>query len=84
MIDSSCSDEFEADLTSLITSQAGVDRLDKLLTRKFGSKIYVEAEIAVDGTIALSAAHTIADTVHDEVEKAYPEIKHIMIHENPL
>ncbi|MDD4074807.1 MAG: cation diffusion facilitator family transporter [Eubacteriales bacterium] len=83
MLDTACSDEFESALGSLITAQQGVARLDQLQTRKFGSKIYIDAEIAVDGSITLDDAHAIADEVHDAVESAYPDIKHIMIHENP-
>ncbi|MDD3921692.1 MAG: cation diffusion facilitator family transporter [Eubacteriales bacterium] len=83
MLDTACSDEFEAELKTLITAQDGVLCLDRLQTRKFGSKIYIDAEIAVDGAATLTDAHTIAHTVHDAVENAYPDIKHIMIHENP-
>ena len=83
MLDTSCDDKYESDLDSFIASQEGVARLDKLQTRKFGNKIYIDAEIAVDGSISLTDAHTIAENVHDAVESEYPEIKHIMIHENP-
>lgn len=83
MTDSSCGEAFEAELRELILSQAGVVKIDGLQTRRFGSKIYIDVEIAVDGAIALTDAHGIADAVHDAVELAYPDVKHIMIHENP-
>lgn len=57
--------------------------LDKLRTRKFGNRIYIDAEIGVDGELRLRDAHAIAERVHNAVEKQYPNIKHIMIHENP-
>jgi len=57
--------------------------LDTLRTRKFGSKVYIDAEISVDGSMTLSDAHSIAERVHNAVEHKYPDIKHIMIHENP-
>lgn len=83
MTDSACAADFEAELGSFITNQQGVVRLDRLQTRKFGNKAYIDAEIAVDGELTLTNAHEIADRVHDAVEARYPDIKHIMIHENP-
>ena len=61
----------------------GVKRIDMLHTRIFGNKIYVDAEIAVDGTMTLDEAHAIAEKVHDRVEAHDSNIKHIMIHVNP-
>lgn len=57
--------------------------LDMLKTRKFGSKVYVDAEISVDGTMNLVEAHSIAEDIHDKLEHAFPDVKHIMIHVNP-
>lgn len=83
MLDTSCGSGFESELSEFIASQSGVDSLDVLHSRKFGDKIYIDAEISVDGNLSLSDAHEIAEQVHNAVEKSYPEIKHIMIHENP-
>ena len=58
--------------------------MDSLLTRKFGNRVYVEMEIAVDGNLTLTKAHEIAEKVHDEIEAAFPQVKHIMIHVNPF
>lgn len=84
MLDTACSPEYEASLRSFIAEQDGVKSVDKLTTRKFGSKIYIDAEIGVDGSISLFDAHAIAESVHNAVEKRDREIKHIMIHENPV
>ena len=84
MLDTACSPEYEASLRSFIAEQNGVKSVDKLTTRKFGSKIYIDAEIGVDGSISLFDAHAIAESVHNAVEKRDREIKHIMIHENPV
>lgn len=83
MLDTSCGSGYEGMLSEFIASQSGVDSLDVLHTRKFGDKIYIDAEISVNGALSLADAHEIAERVHDAVEKQYPEIKHIMIHENP-
>ena len=58
-------------------------RVDSLRTRRFGRKIYVDIEIAADAGLSLREAHDIAQQVHDEIEKDFPEVKHIMVHVNP-
>ena len=84
MLDTACSDEYEQKLSDFISSQEGVDRVDMLHTRMFGNKIYIDAEIAVDGDKSLTEAHAIAEHVHHQVEKNFDNIKHIMIHVNPM
>mgnify|MGYP000975558518 CR=1 FL=1 len=83
MLDTSCSEEYEEKLADYIRKSRGVERLDLLRTRMFGNKVYIDAEIAVDGTLSLKDAHAIAEDVHDNVEKKFPNTKHIMIHVNP-
>ncbi len=61
----------------------GVERIDLLHTRVFGSRIYVDIEIAADGSLTLSEAHSIANNVHAAVEETFPDVKHIMVHVNP-
>ena len=58
--------------------------MDLLRTREFGSRLYIELEIAVDASQSLDAAHAIAEQVHDDVERAFPKVKHIMVHVNPV
>ena len=83
MLDTPCGDEFETAVADVITATAGVVRIDALRTRQFGNKVYVDAEIAVEGSLPLTQAHAIAEAAHDAVEAKFPEVKHIMIHENP-
>lgn len=83
MVDKSCDDETEQKIRTLVLKQHGVLRVDALHTREFGNKIYVDLEIAADGHLSLNESHEIAEDVHDEIEKAFPRIKHIMIHVNP-
>ena len=84
MVDERCDEETENAIRDLAMNQEGVERVDSLLTRKFGNRIYVEMEIAVDGEMSLTRAHGIAETVHDRIEAAFPQVKHIMIHVNPF
>lgn len=83
MLDTSCGEEWERAMTDFILSRPGVEAVDMLQSRKFGDKIYLDVEISVDGDLTLREAHRIAEDVHDVVEREYPQIKHIMIHENP-
>lgn len=83
MLDTSCGKEYEDKMTNFISAQEGVIGVDLLRTRTFGNKIYVDAEISVDGNLRLREAHNIAERVHNEVENNFDNIKHIMIHVNP-
>ena len=58
-------------------------RVDDLKTRLFGSRTYVDAEIAVDGALPLRDAHAIAERVHHELEHDFPDVKHCTVHVNP-
>lgn len=83
LTDTSCPEEVEEKMRSLILDVPGVKALDTLKTRQFGSKVYVDTEIAVDGSLRLVEAHGIAEEVHDQIEKNFPDVKHCMVHVNP-
>lgn len=83
MLDTYGGIDFENELRNFIETQPGVKGVDLLRTRQFGNKIYVDLEIAVERDISLVEAHGIAESVHSNVEKSFPSIKHIMIHVNP-
>ena len=83
MLDTSCGTEFEEQISEFIMKESGVKRIDLLNTRMFGNKVYIDVEIAVDRNSTLLAAHKIAEDVHDEIEKHFPNVKHVMVHVNP-
>ena len=83
MLDTACDADYEKKLADYISSQEEVIRVDLLQSRMFGNKVYIDLEIAIEGDKSLCTAHFIAEQIHDKVEKAFPEIKHIMIHVNP-
>ena len=83
MVDHACDAETEAAVRNCAAAEEGVVRVDRLRTRKFGRRIYVDIEIAADGELSLRAAHDIAQRVHDDIERNFPEVKHIMVHVNP-
>ena len=55
-----------------------------LQSRIFGNKIYVDLEIEVDASYTLEKAHAIAEEIHEDIERNFPKVKHVMIHENPV
>ena len=83
MVDHSCSEETENAFRETALAQPGVMGVELLRTRMFGNRVYVDLEIAADPALTLAAAHEIAETVHDAIEQAYPDVKHIMVHVNP-
>lgn len=84
LVDQSADPEVESAMAETISEQEGVLRLDLLRTRQFGSRLYVDVEIAADGRQTLFAAHQIADRVHDQIEASFPAVKHCMVHVNPV
>lgn len=83
MVDHACDEVTENKLRQLVEQNQNVMHIDLLQTRIFGNKIYVDIEIALDGTLTLQEAHGIAEKVHDDIESYFPKVKHIMVHVNP-
>lgn len=83
MMDKACEDEVVDEMCRVISRQEGVMGIDQIKTRLFADKIYVDIEIQADGEETLTKAHTIAQRTHDEIEGAFPRVKHCMVHVNP-
>ena len=84
MIDKSCDKETVAQMSTIVTEQEGVKRLDLIRTRLFGNKIYVDIEISADENLSLRESHEISKNVHDAIETEFPLVKHCMVHVNPF
>lgn len=84
MVDRSCDAETSSRLEALVEKVPGVEHVDSLYTRMFGSRIYVDVEISVKDNLTLLAAHRIAETVHAAIEANFPLVKHCMVHVNPV
>lgn len=83
MTDEACDDKTEKEIGDYIKSCDGVKNLDSLMTRLFGNRIYVIAEIACDKDMPLFTAHEIAERVHSGIEENFPLVKHVTVHVNP-
>ena len=83
MVDKACDDSTIEQIQRAVLDQKGVVRIDDITTRAFGNRIYVDVEIAADGTKTLCETHAIAEAVHACIENEFPNVKHIMVHVNP-
>ena len=83
MVDRACDAATEQRLADCVMAQPEVRGIDRLQTREFGSRIYVDLEIRADGGLTLTQSHAIAEQVHDRIEREFPTVKHIMVHVNP-
>lgn len=83
MVDSACDKDTIATMAALIKTQKGVEHIDVLQTRKFGSRIYVDVEVSADDNLTLLASHAIAEHIHKAIETKFEDVKHCMVHVNP-
>ncbi|MBQ6115846.1 MAG: cation transporter [Oscillospiraceae bacterium] len=83
MVDHSADESTQQQIRQAAAAVPGVVRVDDMKTRMFGSRIYVDIEIAADSTLLLSEAHAIAEEVHRTVEADFDAVKHCMVHVNP-
>ena len=83
MVDHNCDAALENALREKILSYSEIHSIDLMKTREFGNRVYIELEVSVDGNLPLIEAHEIAENLHDDIEKNFPSVKHIMIHLNP-
>lgn len=83
MVDKSCDEETIKKIEDIIYENKDVVKIDDLRTRMFGNRYYIDVEISVDKDMSVLNAHSIAQNVHDDIEKRLPSTKHCMVHVNP-
>lgn len=84
LVDKSCDDDIILEMKDIIKKQDDSLIIDDIKTRIFGNKIYVDVEISLDGEMPLLIAHEIAHKVHDALEEEFSNVKHCMVHVNPI
>lgn len=84
MIDKACDDNILKKIEEITYSRKDIIQIDDIKSRVFGNKIYIDLEISVNEDISILDAHQIAEELHDSIEENIPEIKHCMIHVNPI
>lgn len=83
MLDTACDEDFEKAISEYICNAYGVSSLKMLRTRRFGNKVYADAEICVSSSMNIETVHTLVSNLQSAIEAQYPEIKSIMIYSGP-
>ncbi|MCL2852025.1 MAG: cation diffusion facilitator family transporter [Defluviitaleaceae bacterium] len=82
--DKSCDKETVEKIRALVLAGDGVKGIERLNTRMFGNKIYVDVEIYFDGNSSLFETHDVMQHIHDEIEAKIEDVKHCMVHASPF
>lgn len=83
MVDTSASIEIIELIKHITYENESVKNIDSMKTRLFGSKIFIDLEIALDKNLSFVEAHSIAHSIHDAIESNIKNCKHCMVHINP-
>ncbi|MCL2379530.1 MAG: cation diffusion facilitator family transporter [Coriobacteriia bacterium] len=81
--DKSAGIDVELKIRAIIAQYDQVASIDKILTRIFGDRIYVDVEISLPRDYTLDEAHKIGTAIHDDIEDQMSQVKHCMVHINP-
>ena len=84
LIDRACDEETNKEIVDVILSMHENIKINDLKTRMFGSKIYIDTEIAIDGNLSLKDANKIVEKIHNKIEKKFKLVKHCNIHIVPI
>ena len=82
--DKCCDADTVEEIRLLVLSGNGVKGIERLHTRMFGNKIYVDLDIYFDGNSSLYEIHVVMQHIHDEIESKIEGVKHCMIHASPF
>ena len=70
LLDASLTDEEEAKIIEVLEEYNGqFDEFHKLRTRKSGNIKYIDFHMLVDGSITVKEAHSLSETIEEELEK---------------
>lgn len=84
MVDHAMPEEEVTQIKQTVEAIDGVIHVDYITTRMFGSRSFVDVEISADDDLTLREAHEIAESVHAAIEENFPQVKHCMVHVNPV
>lgn len=68
LTDIASSEEVHNKIINITSKLPGIIRVDRLRTRMFGSQIFAELVIVVDGNMKVSESYALAGVVHDTLE----------------
>lgn len=82
LMDRELPDEDRERICRIACSHPGVIDIHDLRTRSSGTHVFIQFHLELDGNMTLLDAHTIADQVMNELERAFPDAE-VLIHEDP-
>lgn len=82
LMDRELPDEDRERIRRVARSHPEVIDIHDLRTRSSGTHVFIQFHLELDGNMTLLDAHTIADQVMNELERAFPDAE-VLIHEDP-
>ncbi len=84
MTDRACEESFENEIQNTVEMCEGVTAVEELKTRLFGSRVYVELTVTIDGELSARNAFGIVETVQSAVMSTFDVVKACSVHLHPL
>jgi ferrous-iron efflux pump FieF len=82
LMDRELPDEEIKEIERLATKKDEVIEIHELRTRQSGQTKFIQFHLVMDGNMTLDRAHHLADEVHDDIKKDFPQAD-ILIHQDP-
>ncbi len=76
-------DDLIGEIRTAASKVTGILGTEKCYIRKAGMKYHVDLHAIVDADITVKAGHLLAHSLQDALQKAIPELGHILIHIEP-
>jgi cation diffusion facilitator family transporter len=73
----------EGQIRAIAGGVPGILGLDKCFVRKMGFSFYVDLHIIVNGEMTVREGHLLSHKVEDEILKALPQVKEVLVHVEP-
>lgn len=83
LLDASCGEEYENEMAENVLAVKGVESVDMIRSRRFGSGSCIDLEVSVDEDLTLRKAHEISERARAAVLEKDPNARHVTVHANP-
>jgi cation diffusion facilitator family transporter len=83
LVDSKLPDCDILKITNILQSHKEITQFHSLRTRKSGATREIDVQVHVDDTMSLIAAHTLCDSIEEEIKSVFSGESYVMIHPEP-